>query len=126
MGRNEYGQEWLRASVRYAIDYQTVLSAARTEGGANIAPFLSEKLPFKWRDAKWRRLRLQQRWYVFAVARSNIFATSILNWRRRAKCLTTRQLRIESWLYSGHPPERRKVVGQIASEAGWGQPRNLW
>src|ERR1022692_1421308 len=32
------------------IDYGALLSAARAESGANVALFLSEKLPFKWRD----------------------------------------------------------------------------
>jgi hypothetical protein len=34
----------------YVIDYGALLSAARTESGANVALFLSEKLPLKWRD----------------------------------------------------------------------------
>lgn len=34
----------------YVIDYGALLSAARAESGANIVLFLSEKLPFKWRD----------------------------------------------------------------------------
>ncbi len=34
----------------YVIDYGALLSAARAESGANIALYLSEKLPFKWRD----------------------------------------------------------------------------
>jgi hypothetical protein len=35
---------------QYAVDYETLLSAARTESGANIALFLQDHLPFKWRD----------------------------------------------------------------------------
>src|ERR1019366_2360400 len=34
----------------YVIDYGALLSAARAESGANVALFLSENLPFKWRD----------------------------------------------------------------------------
>lgn len=34
----------------HVIDYGALLSAARAESGANVALFLSEKLPFRWRD----------------------------------------------------------------------------
>jgi hypothetical protein len=34
----------------YAMDYEALLSTARAESGTNIALFLREHLPFKWRD----------------------------------------------------------------------------
>ncbi len=40
----------LRLPSRHVIDYAALLSAARAEAGANAVLFLSEKLPFKWRD----------------------------------------------------------------------------
>jgi hypothetical protein len=43
---------------QYAIDYESLLSAARKYSGVEFAQLLCEELPFKWRDA-----------YVSSVAR---------------------------------------------------------
>jgi hypothetical protein len=36
---------------QYAIDYESLLSAAREYSGVEVTQYLREELPFKWRDA---------------------------------------------------------------------------
>lgn len=53
---------------QYAIDYESLLSAARECSGVEVTRFLREELPLKWRDA-----------YVSSVAR----ATNLVRFRYR-------------------------------------------
>jgi hypothetical protein len=41
-----------------AVDYESILSLARAESSPNVALFLREHLPFRWRPKQLRRLAI--------------------------------------------------------------------